>query len=450
MPFGLGVDTSDVDTPLGWSPPVMVLVANVRLQLPAHIHQQISLVSQKYQQYSVLFAVFFAMPWNDRIDAAIISEVYDTGTVTSGNLKRGTEHKLKKEISTDVFSRHIQQLTMNRNNRYAVSPVLDKKDYGRGKKVIYSLTRKASVRYRLKLPILKLDLESNREIAYQLLFMYIKNPDVSRFSEDDIEKYTFNGEEEFDSFLSKIHVRREDLQIIEKEGWKKKDSNGNIIYRYTNLVEPNKNIQIGKTEYPQENKCSYICALPGISINDFTKGTKTGMPFEHIHFTKREIEKAFNLLEQEGLISKVRSPVLELLNEGTRYDVTDERLREFIKCCWIKLFSDTTIRMMLGWKNNSKPRQEEKNWYKIFWGQKRANIHFAIYHNNLKSLKKVSMIQRHSTTENKTAMLEAFNRLNDEYRDVIEKYPYPSAMLLDLVYPHFLRESYLRTKASTS
>lgn len=42
------------------------------------------------------------------------------------------------------------------------------------------------------------------------------------------------------------------------------------------------------------------------------------MPFEHIHFTKREIEKAFNLLEQEDLISKVRSPVPELLNEGTR------------------------------------------------------------------------------------------------------------------------------------
>jgi hypothetical protein len=383
--------------------------------------------------------------WNDRIDTAIVGEVYDKGIITSGNLKRGVELKLKKEISTDVFSR---QLTMAKNTRYVVSPVLDKKDCGRGSKVFYSLTRNASARYKLKLPIHKL--ESKREIAYQLLFMYIKNYDASRFPKEDIEKYTFNSEEQFNSFLSKIHVHREDLKITT---FPRQSEDGSF---FTRMFEDNKNILIGKWEYPREGKCSYIYVLPGISARDFTEGRKTGMVFEHIQFTNAEIEKAFNLLEQEGLISKVRSPVLELLNEGTRYDITDERLREFIKCCWMDLFGGTTIRMELAWQTINNPSEEEKNWYKIFWGQKRANVHFAIYHDT-KSLR-----QRHknNTTENKTAMnlikrmdkslLETLNRLSEEYQDVIEKYSYPSAMLLNLVYPQFLRESSLGTKVSAS
>jgi hypothetical protein len=38
--------------------------------------------------------------------------------------------------------------------------------------------------------------------------------------------------------------------------------------------------------------------------------------------------------------------------------------------------------------------------------------------------------------------LESFNRVNDKYQDIIEKYPYTSLMLLELVYPQFLRELY--------
>lgn len=160
-------------------------------------------------------------PWNDKIDDAIVGEVYDKDISTSGNLKRGLELKLNKEISTDVFSRHIKQLTMGKNSGYVVSPVLDKKDCRSGSKVFYSLTRKASARYKLKLPILKLELESNRETAYQLLFMYVKNPDVSRFSEEDIEKYTFNGEEKFDSFCQKFMYAEKIFRYWKKRVGKK-------------------------------------------------------------------------------------------------------------------------------------------------------------------------------------------------------------------------------------
>jgi hypothetical protein len=34
----------------------------------------------------------------------------------------------------------------------------------------------------------------------------------------------------------------------------------------------------------------------------------------------------------------------------------------------------------------------------------------------------------------------AIRQLNDKYHDIIEKYQYPSTMLLQLVYPQFLRE----------
>jgi hypothetical protein len=74
-----------------------------------------------------------------------------------------------------------------------------------------------------------------------------------------------------------------------------------------NSFEPNKKIRIGKTEYPQKNQCHYIYALQGISAKDFIRGTKTGLPLEHIQLTHSEIEEVLSILENEGLISRIKS-----------------------------------------------------------------------------------------------------------------------------------------------
>ena len=103
--------------------------------------------------------------------------------------------------------------------------------------------------------------------------------------------------------------------------------------------------------------------LPGISSRDFIKGIKTGMVFEHIRFTEPVIQKAFNLLEKEGLIrqiSKIKAKALELLGEGTRYDIADEDLKQFIKDSWRELFAGVHFRIKFTWKFFRNPSRDER------------------------------------------------------------------------------------------
>lgn len=381
--------------------------------------------------------------YDNKVDDSIVKELFynkDKENMGYRELKRNIEEKhLKRKLSFETFDYHIDRMTMKNNSRYAVELVLNKTYNGIGKKGSCSLTDDTKRRCRLELPICKVD--SEREKTYQLLFMYAKDYDPSRLPPEVITKYTFNTEEQFNS---KIQHSREDFQITT---YPSQPEDGRYFTRM--LFERSyENILIGKWEYPNEGRCSYWYVLPGVSPMDFMKGTKTGMVFEHIQFTEPEIQKAFNLLEKEGLISKIRWPVLKLLGEDTRYDITDERLREFIKHCWEKLFGNANIRMGFTWRIFRNPSKEEEKWYKIVWGPKRANAHFVSYYNNLKSLKKSGKEQHNIAKKSVDTFIknydksipEEFNRLNDEYHDIIEKYPYPSSMLLELVYPQFLRE----------
>src|SRR6187200_5854 len=180
--------------------------------------------------------------YNNTIDEIIVNELFynNKGRVGYRELKRAVEKRLnlKRELSIDVFNYHIQQMTMNNNSRYAVNHVLNRKYNGRGKKGSYSLTKDAKTRCRLKLPILKIG--SNRETAYQLLFMYVKDYDVSRLPSEDIAKYTFTTEEQFNSFLSKIHLHKEYFKVI----YESKSQDG---YHFTKMFDPYQKVLIGKT-----------------------------------------------------------------------------------------------------------------------------------------------------------------------------------------------------------
>ena len=151
-------------------------------------------------------------PYDYSIDIMIIDFLYTRVKTTYGELKRALECEIRKRkgtitsISPDTFSDRLRNMTTSdpKLSRYRVVPLLNKEDKGRGKIVIYWLTDKARKRYALKLPLIKID--SDREIAYQLLFYYLQ-PDLNRsiLSYDTISKYTFKSEEEFHTFLSRIY-----------------------------------------------------------------------------------------------------------------------------------------------------------------------------------------------------------------------------------------------------
>ena len=95
------------------------------------------------------------------IDKTIVRLLYEgeNGEIKSGELKRKVEECCRngKNISSALFAFHLTQMLISdqKYSRYLISPVINKKDSGRGKKIFYSLTNKARIRMNLKLPILR-------------------------------------------------------------------------------------------------------------------------------------------------------------------------------------------------------------------------------------------------------------------------------------------------------
>jgi hypothetical protein len=108
---------------------------------------------------------------------------------------------------------------------------------------------------------------------------------------------------------------------------------------------------------------------------------------------------------------------------------------------------------MFTWKNSRRPNKEEKKWHEMLWGPIRTHIFFANYDKTLKSLKREGKRQRNKAKKAievnikkfDEAMPKELKRISEEkYHDVIANYPYPSNMLLEIVYPQFLRELHER------
>jgi hypothetical protein len=345
--------------------------------------------------------------------------------------------------------------------RYRISPVIKKEDFGRGKKIFYSLTDEARSIIQIGLSLRKI--ESWREIAYQLLFYYWKNEyDASRLPSDVVKKYEFRGEEELKSFLARIHMHKQDFMTTPERYSKENRRTDNILY------EPSQNIRISRTQYDDTRCTVYRYLLPGISPRDIMEGrkvdvtkTRAGYVFEHLfdqemyrkQLSMDDIEELFNLLEKENLIFKLRSRTLTYLEEGNRYDIKPE-LRTFFEDCWDKLFGGTFIRMTYTWKVFRPPGKEEKIWYKMIWGRRRANSFFVAYNTRLSELKKDKKL--HDITKKKftdkyiqtlnESLRENYDVIYRNHRDTIEKYPYPSNMLLETVYPPFMRVLILQHK----
>ena len=142
------------------------------------------------------------------IKIALTSE---NGEISSGDLKRKAEECSRngKTISSALFSFHLKQmLKLDRKRSRYIIPILEKRDCGRGSNIFYSLTNSAKKRLKLELPLLIE--ESDREKAYHLFFNFTAFQNVPTDNNSSVKL----SEEEFEHFLSKIHISRNELKQI--------------------------------------------------------------------------------------------------------------------------------------------------------------------------------------------------------------------------------------------
>ena len=324
--------------------------------------------------------------YKEEIDKAIIEILYKNGgEMTFGAL----EERLKQCInafSYETYSGRLKQLceiskeNNKQSTRYAIQPVLQKRDEGRGKNTFYSLTKDARIRCDLKLPIL--NTESQIEKAYRILFRYLA------FENSPYRK--FNDENEYNTFLQKLGINENELQLDGKPGY-----NGNL-YKVTKLIHQQSGIKFSHTEYLEgsENcgKSEYCYRLPGISINEFIANNKSknsrGLAYGHLDFNEDETNEYFKLLEDKGLIEKIKSRYLITLNEEDRYIFVDNKkdtniLKKFLQKCWL-LHGSVTVYLIQKWKSIQKPIDEERVWYENLWGKERTDQIFnSCYYNRM-------------------------------------------------------------------
>jgi hypothetical protein len=195
-----------------------------------------------------------------------------------------------------------------------------------------------------------------------------------------------------------------------------------------------------------EGKYEYRYTLPGISVREFLRGIKEGLALEDTPqlMSQEETEECFRLLKQEELIQQVL-----FFHGEPRYDLVDNGLRSFLQDCWV-IHGISSITMDFIWKNVRMPTLEERTWYEMLWSKHNADIHFNKCYESLKSkqkdIKKKGYRQVSSEIEKTIkewgykGIAENFKRLNEKYGYIIKRYQVPSAMLMEMVYPKFLRD----------
>ena len=254
------------------------------------------------------------------IDNSIITKLSHNETFTSGKLKQTIEESINRKLSPDTFYSHLNVLVDCK--------ILNKKDNGRGKVVVYSLSENA--KNLLKLNLLGTDWERIKLFTkiYEKFFLYEVLHDPLLI---------VRTEEEFDSLLSDLDVRRDDLEwgkimdatnedsikliygdnidfpvkIIPKkilsEYWLEREGQSEVSEKIEFICFPKKpynlDVVIYRNEYWRINKHSpsgierieYTITIPGVSVQELIDGDSTSQIQK---FNYDDIEKAIEFLSQ--------------------------------------------------------------------------------------------------------------------------------------------------------
>ena len=266
------------------------------------------------------------LKYNITIDNAIIDLLKnENGIIGSSELRSRIKESMGRKISPDTFYSHLNVLVNHK--------ILNRQDEGRGKGVLYSLTKNA--KRMLELNLLGADWERINLFRriYEKFFLY-------EVLHDPL--FILRSEQEFDRFLFDLGVKRQNLEggrisegrnydsvdliygqnrdfpaktvpkNLVKKYWRERKGQTSISEKIEFICFPlqqhNLDVVIYRREYWRINKNSpsgieridYTVTLPGVSIHELANdNSHHDFPFE-----RTDIEKAFEQLKQTHLIDR--------------------------------------------------------------------------------------------------------------------------------------------------
>lgn len=368
------------------------------------------------------------------VDNAIIGLLNNKNEINRSKLKSQVESSIQRKLSPSTFQSHLNILVNHK--------ILNRRDEGRGKEVLYSLTEGAERLLKLNL----LRQTSREEILcrkiFEKLFFYLLHHSPAR---------TISSEEEFDKFLksevnlsskdlkwgrvstgsnhevvdiiygngisrdgssvggilsSKMNTRKEQSRLLQKieDYWKARRGHSKVLESIEFICIPissNLDFLVTKTEHWEIRRPSktrkytldtYLITLPGVSISELMmdnnictickdfdgqamvsmnllmKGnSNTNLLGTSMQFDRSDVEKAFVLLMQNGLIKTVP----HFHGNELRYVFADGRLRDFIDA--LRNIHEREFGLLFHkWALFEEPSKDEENRITRLLGKKEA------------------------------------------------------------------------------
>jgi hypothetical protein len=285
------------------------------------------------------------MQYDTDIDNAIVDELASYGPISYLELEDRVVKLRGKTMSFETFNVHLKKMLKEN--------VLKKDDRGRGKQVFYSLTEDAKKQRQLNILGVNPKQLLFRRIYEKLFFYEIYHVPLNIVSSQD----------DFNKILAELKVDIKDLHVTQRDFGDMLELEHAIKQDEFTFVDTKRiyhagvsNIRIEKTEFWEVKKhkknryaTEYTFTLPGASVDEFIKNDSLGAKFR-----RADIEEAFNLLRENGLIKP------EIVFRGqTRFVIADGRLRNMIKD--LKSINDEEWSLLLHkWNHFDEPTNEEK------------------------------------------------------------------------------------------
>jgi len=184
----------------------------------------------------------------------------------------------------------------------------------------------------------------------------------------------------------------------------------------------------------------YKC--PGLSISDIINSRYDGHAFYFLRLEddKELVQECLNSLNREKIVSKIKIPS----EDDTRYKLIDPRWKSFV-IEGSHLLEDTiTMELHLKWQNLKRPRPLERIYYESCWGDRSANGHLIRVYQNYQGNEEKSNSKYRKEIEDLLYDIDCnlhqeFKYLESKYRDLDNKCSSVYNMLVETIYPKFLR-----------
>jgi DNA-binding MarR family transcriptional regulator len=329
---------------------------------------------------------------------------------------------LYKKVSIDAFNSHIKSMIGK--------ALISKNDNGeRGKKVYYFLTGKAKQLQRLKI------LESNH--AENTAAPEIKEREERRIKIYIFLFYAMEIMRKFPKMLTKEEVsallanlQSSDNDLVEVDKGESGDRNGR--YEKWRQYKPISNVTIAEEEeYYQgkKQKTVYSCWLPGICITDIRWSVNGS---ESINYSLKELEEAFYLLIEEGILK----PVMKFRNEW-RYAVADESLNDLLLAYWY-IYGRLAEIIHSRWCH-VRPTVEELKWMELFDSKKSIDSYLFYAYQDIRRLqnnndrKRYAIKIREEVKQSREDINELLTEIEADYLE--KKHKFPIEQISEMVYP---------------